>query len=269
MIMNIVNVLANIKSDFESAVTSATFNGRSYPDGLSAKEALIRSQRIINLLHEFVKHELVACGVNSTKIYPGLGSSNGEVALPGFLKKKQQDIAVIPVGTPQPQGNAVNPRYERILSVNVRSQLSSMAKNIDTLYERTFAEALNLHLSYPTQCLGEVYLIPTNEYDDKPMVHNRIAFKATAAVERYVEMFQAINGRSVVVGDEYKYERVCLLIVDFRSNPPKLYSDITELKRDGIVPPHSKVTMNKLTVKNFVSDLLAIYGQRFQIADLH
>ena len=34
---------------------------------------------------------------------------------------------------------------EKALSINIFSQLSSSAKNFDTLYERTFAEALNFH----------------------------------------------------------------------------------------------------------------------------
>lgn len=41
---------------------------------------------------------------------------------------------------------------EHTLSVNVRSQLSSIAKNFDTLYERTFAEAINLHLRCEKWC---------------------------------------------------------------------------------------------------------------------
>ena len=33
---------------------------------------------------------------------------------------------------------------EKILSINVRSQFSSVAKNVGTIYERVYAEALNL-----------------------------------------------------------------------------------------------------------------------------
>ena len=44
--------------------------------------------------------------------------------------------------------------------------MSSLAKNSDTLFERTFAEAQNLHMRYPDIVLGEVYLIPVHEYDD-------------------------------------------------------------------------------------------------------
>jgi len=49
---------------------------------------------------------------------------------------------------------------EKIISINVRSQFSSLAKNFDTLYERTIAEAQNLHVRCSKMCLGEVYMMP-------------------------------------------------------------------------------------------------------------
>ncbi|MEI8092479.1 MAG: hypothetical protein WCG98_10405 [bacterium] len=73
-----------------------------------------------------------------------------------------------------------------------------MQKNIDTLYERTFAEALNLHLEYPNMCLGEVYMIPAYEYDDKKMTKNKVEFKAVSKIEKYLEMFYAIADRNTV-----------------------------------------------------------------------
>lgn len=93
-------------------------------------------------------------------IYPPIGSSSPEIKIKGFLKSKNQDVAIIPTEQLVALTNTTSPEVEKVLSVNIRSQLSSLSKNIDTLYERTFAEALNLHLSYPKQCLGEVYLIP-------------------------------------------------------------------------------------------------------------
>jgi hypothetical protein len=154
-------------------------------------------------------------------------------------------------------------RIEKILTVNIRSQLSSLGKNIDTLYERTFAEALNFHLSYPKQCLGEVYLIPTHEYDDRAMIQNTILFKAVSKIEDYIRIFQAINSRHTTNKDEYKYERVCLLIVDFRQATPKLYSSTEELKNDGLIEKDSSVNMDNLAIKDFAKDLLNIYVERF------
>lgn len=34
------------------------------------------------------------------------------------------------------------------------------------MYERTFAESLNLHLRCPSMVLGEFYMIPVYSYDD-------------------------------------------------------------------------------------------------------
>lgn len=196
-------------------------------------------------------------------IFPAVGRANPEVKIKGFLKSKDQDVTIIPDQRHLLLSETDSIENEKILSVNIRSQLSSLAKNIDTLYERTFAEALNLHLSYPRQCLGEVYLIPTHEYDDKAMLHNQVAYRSVSKIEGYIKMFQAINNRRDVEKDGYKYERVCLLIVDFRREQPKLYDTIEELKKDGLVPQESTATLENLTSRHFASDLLSVYRSRF------
>lgn len=261
--MDIHQILLQIKTDFDRAIITAQFNGNTYANGNKAKEALIRSQKIINLIHEFVKNEFVRCGVPQQIIFPPVGNSNPEIKIKGFLKSKNQDVSIIPIERLVTLSNTFLPDNEKILSVNIRSQLSSLSKNIDTLYERTFAEALNLHLSYPKQCLGEVYLIPTHEYDDKTMLENRVVFKSVSKIEDYIRMFQAINNRREINKDEYKYERVCLLIVDFRQETPKLYGTIEELKNDSLVPENSTVSLENLTSDNFAEDLLSIYASRF------
>jgi len=261
--MNINQILLRIKNEFDTAITTAQFNGNTYANGNKAKEALIRSQRIINYIHEFIKEEFKRCGVPPQMIHPPLGSSNPEIKIKGFLKSKNQDVSIIPDTSIIPLTKIGSPEVEKVLSVNIRSQLSSLGKNIDTLYERTFAEALNLHLSYPKQCLGEVYLIPTHEYDDRAMLTNRVVFRSVSKIEDYIRMFQAINGRRASDRDEYKYERVCLLIADFRQQSPKLYSSIEELKNDNLVPVGTTVNLDNLTINNFAEDLLAIYTDRF------
>src|SRR3989338_6426598 len=261
--MDINKILEKIKVDFDTAITTARFNGKKYRNGHKAKEALIRSQKIINLIHEVIKKEFKKCGVSSQMIYPPTGSSKPEIKLKGFLKSKNQDVAIIPTKEIVSISGTATEEVEKIISVNIRSQLSSLSKNIDTLYERTFAEALNLHLSYPKQCLGEVYLIPTHEYDDRAMLTNRVVFRSVSKIEDYIRMFQAINGRRASDRDEYKYERVCLLIADFRQQSPKLYSSIEELKNDNLVPVGTTVNLDNLTINNFAEDLLAIYTDRF------
>lgn len=261
--MDIHQILLQIKRDFDRSITTAKFNGKKYANGNKAKEALIRSQKIINLIHEFVKNDFANSGVPTQMIFPPVGSSKPEIKIKGFLKSKNQDVTIIPFDEQITLSDTDSPNNEKILSVNIRSQLSSLAKNIDTLYERTFAEALNLHLSYPRQCLGEVYLIPTHEYDDKAMLKNKVIYKSVSKIESYIKMFQAINNRRETDKDGYKYERVCLLIVDFRQDEPKLYESIESLKKDGLVPQESTVTLENLTPKNLAIDLLSIYRSRF------
>ena len=63
--------------------------------------------------------------------------------------------------------------------------------------------------------------------------------------------------------NHYKYERVCLLIVDFSKTVPKLYSSDEQLKVDGLLPEGSKATIKNLNYETFVSDLLKVYNERF------
>lgn len=252
--MSINEILKQMKDEYEFAISS---------NGSEAQTSLICSQRLINILHNKVKSEFLNLGVNSSLVLPPLGETKPEIKIAGLLKAKSQDVCIIPKDISLNDIKNNHSGIERILTVNVRSQLSSMAKNIDTLYERTFAEPLNLHLKYPKQCLGEVYLIPTHEYCSESMKNSCIKFKQFFKLEDYINKFQIINGRINHDRDEYKYERVCLLIVDFRENTPKLYSDIDELKNDGLIPQNANVSMEGLTFDNFAQDLLNIYEQRF------
>ncbi len=281
-----------IKADFDVLIFGNGANGVTMQEAITSikavlertiielgedgKTALIRSQKPIKLIHEVVKTALINYGINPNNIYPNLGSSNGELKLAGFLKKKDQDICIKP--------NNINPNNEiltagllagqddiygllmteQLLSINVRSQLSSLGNNIDTLYERTFAEALNLHMRCPRMCLGEVYLIPVYEYDKHEAQRNNIAFvRAMSKVETYIMAFNALNSRVNIADDNYKYERVCLLIVDFNREIPKIYNTDAELKADGLLGVNSISSISNLNFNNFVSDLFNAYTSRF------
>lgn len=245
-------------------------------NGEAGKLSLIRSQKPIKLIHEAVKSELAANQINLSKIRPPLDVSEGEITLSGFLKRKSQDVVVFPNGV-EPIEEKIDSGFlegkidkfgknftERVLSINVRSQLSSLAKNFDTLYERTFAEALNFHLRCPNMCLGEVYMIPVYEYDTRTAQQNEISFsKSFGNVEKYLLAFNAIAGRISTASDLYKYEQVCLLVVDFSKDIPKIYSSDEELKNDELLPQDSMATIENLAFDKFVPSLLDIYRARF------
>lgn len=248
--------------------------------GDEGKNNLIRSQIPINLLHNAAKASFIQNGVNPNCINPAYGTSDGELKLAGFFKKKDQDVCILPNnvsakeeilvfegilrGTRDPYGTELT---EKILSVNVRSQLSSIAKNFDTLYERTFAESLNLHLRCQKMVLGEFYMIPVYSYDDQLAKKHQVGFKPNHQIqkhiEKYIYSFGAVNNRSVTRGEEYKYERVCLLIVDFSKKNPIIYNTDAELKADGLLPANSTASIENLNFPSFTRALLDIYEQRF------
>ena len=272
--MNLITLqqaVNEIKKSIETAIKKS---------GTEGKNNLIRSQKPIKLLHEVVKAELIRNKVRPDLINPPYKQSNGELSLSGFFKKKDQDICITP--------NDVKPNKETLdfqgilygqedkygfdlteksLSINVRSQLSSSAKNFDTLYERTFAEALNLHLRCPEMVLGEFYMIAVNEYDSTSANNKQIKYKNAKGVakhiEKYLLSFAAVNNRTATTGDHFKYERVCLLIVDFSQKVPKIYNNDEELKKDNLLPVNTIATIQNLSFPNFVSDLLKIYSTRF------
>lgn len=247
--------------------------------GVEGKTSMIRSSQLINLIHDSVKHELAQYGVYENQIFPHFLESKPEIKIAGFLKQKDQDVCVVPQGivkkvTPITWGPLAFEKKtdpygfdysNNMLVINVRSQMSSLAKNSDTLFERTFAEAQNLHMRYEDMVLGEVYLIPTHEYDDGAVKSNRVAFKINKTdVEKYISFFDSINNRKKN-GESYQYERCTLLVVDFNRENPKLYRNSQELKDDGIISQSFPIEYATLGFDSFVSDLLKVYEERYKL----
>ncbi|MCC3359014.1 hypothetical protein [Bacillus sp. REN16] len=290
-LLDLNSTLLNMKNDLEASITTATVKGSPvnskgipYGNGQKAKEALIRSQGLINHLHELIKAELIRTSINPSKIFPPLGHGKPELKITGLLKQKDQDICVkptniIPVKEKISWGPLLHENItcslgkeltEQIVVINIRSQMSSLAKNADTLFERTFAEALNLHNLHPNLCLGEVYMIPVREYDEVAMVKNQVKFKKNVTnIAKYISFFDFINGRQDPTKDHHKYERCALLIVDFSTDIPKLYNTTDELKKDKLVPPNFPIELEKISINTFVDDLLGVYNQRFHNSDIY
>ncbi|MFZ3591330.1 hypothetical protein ACOI1C_19395 [Bacillus sp. DJP31] len=289
-LLDINDVLINMKNDLETSITTATVKGslvnskgQPYGNGQKAKEALIRSQGLINHLHELIKSELTKANIDPSKIFPPLGESKPELKITGLLKQKNQDICVQPTNISRVKekitwGPLIHENItcylgkeltEQTLVINIRSQMSSLAKNADTLFERTFAEALNLHDLNPNLCLGEVYMIPVREYDDAAMVRNEVKFKKNITnIAKYISFFNFINGRLDPTKEHHMYERCALLIVDFSSDIPKLYNTTDELKKDNLVSQDFPIELGQISINNFIDDLLNVYNERFNNLDI-
>lgn len=250
--------------------------------GNEGKDSTIRSSVLINLIHDAVKKEFIKKGVNPSNIYPPFGATKPELKLAGFLKQKNQDICIVPSGIEKkPTTITWGPlafegkkdRYgmdfsTNTLVINVRSQMSSLAKNADTLFERTFAEAENLHMRYPNIVLGEVYLIPVRAYDDKLIKKNRVGFKEKHTnIEKYISFFNSINSRPAG-GFNHTYERCALLVVDFCKSQPHLFKSSEELKSAGLISRNFDIEYSTLNFQNFADDILQVYSERYNIRNL-
>lgn len=265
--------LENIKSLIELAI---------YERGEAGKRTVINSGKIINVLHEVVKSDLIRNGVRRNLIKPQLGSSKPEITLAGFLKYKRQDVCVFPNETFQPIPETIGfnglhtakeDKYgklfsEHILAINLRSQLSSLTKNKDTMFERTYAEPLNLHRRLPKMVLGEVYLLSARALNSAAVKNNEVLYKPISTsfknvLREYIFGFSALNGRVNQGDDFFKYERVALLIVDFSASPIKVYQSVNELKEDGFLDNGTDCSLENLTYNNFIEDLLRCYHRRF------
>ncbi len=266
--MSIQQAVNNFKELIENSIIEG---------GNKDKTAMIRSSRPILNIHEAVKNQLVSCGVNEELIFPPLGKRKPELKLAGGLKQKDQDVCVTPNNTEHKSEiltigllKGTEDKYgeeftKRTLTINVRSQISSIQKNFDTLYERTISEAQNLHDRCPQMILGEVYLIAIPEYNDKEFGNNKCVFKSISPkiVEKYIKSFQAITNRTELDKFFYQYEATCLLIVDFSKKTPKIYHSTNELIADGLLPADTKVKYKGLEWSNFSKKLLEIYTERF------
>lgn len=266
----IEQAVTNIKQLIEDAIRTG---------GVDAKNNLIRTQVPICMLHDAAKASFINMGVNPNYIHPPYDTHTGELKLAGFFKFKDQDICILPKdikaekeiltfdgilkGKTDTFGFDLT---EKILSVNVRSQLSSVAKNFDTLYERTIAESMNFHSRCPNMVLGEFYMIPVYEYDDILAKQNIVGFKPNnniqEHIQKYISSFSAINNRATTTELLYKYERVCLLIVDFNREIPKIYNSDEELRADHLLGS-TTASIEKLNFSSFASSLMNIYEQRF------
>lgn len=255
-------------------------------NGLEAKTSLIRSQKLIYELHEFAKEEFEYYGVDPSLIFPPLQKGKPEIKLTGKFKQKDQDVSIVPKtiideegpitwGLVGASGNRISPygsyKEERILALNVRSQMSSVDKNIDTLFERMLAEPLNLHLQYPRLVIGELYMIPVFEYKDSSMKDNIVEFKKKHVnIEKFITFFNELNDYQTTgdIIEPYKYNKAGLVVADFSRDIPKLYTNTAELKKDGLVSMDFPLELQKLSPVKLVYDLLREYKLQFENEEL-
>ncbi len=213
---------------------------------LADPTAAVRSQSFIRCLHRYCVDELYdAIGHgNIQKIdlnqmvtprgkphYPAIAIDPQkyqlmqEVTLFGSHKNKDEDICVTHYAN-GPQ-----------IAVGVRSQMSSVGKNIENYYEGIIGECISLHDRFPMATLGYVYLLPKAPI--KPGLTELVD------LDRAEQLFQKISARTDWHSPHDRYERVAFIKVDFDTTPPTL------------IP-----TCPELSIETFFDDLIEIHNDR-------
>lgn len=164
----------------------------------------VRGQGFINLLHDYCVDELASINIPREKIFK-------EATVFGSHKPKDVDVAVI---------DKVNGPF---IIVGIRSQMSSVGKNILTYYEEIIGDCISLHDRFPMAVISYIYLLPTKSI--KPG-------KGDEAVDlnRAEKLFRLITDRGDWRNTKDKYEHFAFLKVDFTQDPPQLLDTISQLQ---------------------------------------
>ncbi|MCL2063370.1 MAG: hypothetical protein FWG98_03225 [Candidatus Cloacimonetes bacterium] len=157
----------------------------------------VRSQGFINFLHEYCIDELQKVGINENHF-----QILKEATLYGSHKSKDVDVAVIEnINGPQ-------------IIVGIRSQMSSISKNILTYYEEIIGDCISLHDRFPMAVLCYIYLLP------KKPIKTGVTEKVN--LERAEKLYMRITGREDWRSPKDKYEHFAFLKVDFETDPPTI-----------------------------------------------
>jgi hypothetical protein len=158
-----------------------------------------------------------------------------EAKVLGSNKPKDVDVAVIdPVSGP-------------LMLIGIRSQMSSVGKNVLTYYEGIIGECISLQERFPMSTHGYVYLHPLSSI--LPGLENeRIGHR------RYARMYAAVSGRA---GPDYKnlrgiFDEFAYMVVDFEQNSPVLRDDVVQ----AAVPDVD------LAIGSFVDRIVAKFNAR-------
>lgn len=202
----------------------------------------VRGQHFIKTLHGYIADQLEA-RLHPDAVKMGIKVIE-EAKILGSHKSKDVDVAV------------VHPKSGPLVLVGVRSQMSSVGKNVLTYYQDIVGEAVSLQERYPMTIHSYAYLHPYSFIEERAATKTKPARQEVVTPDhtRYAKMYRAIAGRDdklyrTVSGiyDEFAY-----LVVDFEKSPALL--------RDDIVNTASPDT--DLSIETFVDRIVDTYKRR-------
>lgn len=182
----------------------------------------VRTQKFIRILHEWAIEELRKVGIKQS----GKIKILTETKVPGYFKLKNVDILV--------QHEIAGP----LLILSVKSLMSSITNNFTNTYEGMIGDVIGLHERYPYLIMCHLFLIPKEV----------LKREETYPIEYYASLLEKINGRIDETDDPKKYERIALLLADFKKDPPEIVKGIPKYEN--------------LRIENYFDDIASIYKDR-------
>jgi len=220
------------------------FNEKDFSDVMSEMKRLllagdkgqynsnVKNQTVIRILHSYLVKSLKEKtgfklkeeAKETDKVY-----IDTEVKLPGSHKLKNVDIAVI--------HKTAGP----LMLISVKSLMSSITNNFTNDFEAAIGDATSLHERYPYLVYGYVIIFP------KEVLKRDESYDLVY----YEKFLRQINNREDEDDKPKKYERVSMVVGDFKSNPPRIIKE----------NPSEK----SLRIETFIDELCEILKQRYEM----
>lgn len=218
----------------------------------------VRSQDFIQFLHRYIGTQLEA---RLTKFAVRRGIKviyKDEATVPGkkggtriqktseahilsSTKPKNVDVAVI------------DPENGPLVIIGVRSQMSSVGKNVLTYYEGIVGECISLQDRFPMSTHGYVYLHPLTSIKEgkeaESIDHKRYARFYADASGRTGPTWKTMRG----VFDQFAY-----MVVDFEQDPPRLCDEIVKASVPGM----------DMTLSTYIDRIVSTFNSRLLFWDV-
>lgn len=207
----------------------------------------VRGQGFIKMLHRYVADDLRSRLTDEAR-KQGVEVKE-EAKIFGSHKPKDADVAVI------------HPDNGVLMSIGVRSQMTSVGNNVLEYYQGIIGECISLQDRFPMAVYGYVYLHPlvhlksvSRTIDGKK---KKVMVEADTDYARYARMYSAIAGRE---GAQYKdirgiYDQFAYMVVDFKQTPlPRV--------RDDLVVNYVPLEERDMLIDSFVDRLVETFKKR-------
>ncbi len=202
-------------------------------------EAAVRSQEFIKTFHRFIAEDLESFLTPKAR-RAGIRIVE-EAAIFGSYKSKNVDVAVI------------HPTNGPLIMVGVRSQMSSVGKNVLTYYQDIVGEAISLQERFPMCTAGYAYLHPL---EVRPWEKRNGGWTQAENPKhkRYARLYAAIGQRDDRL---YKhmtgsYDQFAYCVADFHGDPIGVRDDIVK----------GSVKDLDLSIRTFVPRLIETFHSR-------